>query len=118
MSNLQTFTWLCVNTHNVPGDLVKERFCQLDRTAVANAEGERQSSPYNLLMTDSWMLLVPRSQEFSHGISVNALGYVGSLFVKDQTGLDTIRRIGPMNLLREVSVRSNEDSTPQSYLTR
>jgi ATP adenylyltransferase len=50
------------------------------------------------------MLLVARSQEFSHGISVNALGYLGSLFVKDRNGLETLRRIGPMRLLQEVSV--------------
>jgi len=59
-------------------------------------------------------LLVPRSQEFSQGISVNALGYVGSLFVKDQTGLDTIRRTDPMNLLREVSLNTSKNTVPQS----
>jgi len=55
-------------------------------------------------MTQDWMLLVARSQEFAHEISINALGYVGSLFVKNQNGLETIRRIGPLNLLHEVSV--------------
>ena len=52
-------------------------------------------------------------REFSQGISVNALGYVGSLFVKDRAGLEAIRRIGPMNLLREVSIGSVEDPTTQ-----
>ncbi len=60
------------------------------------------------------MLLVPRSREFSQGISVNALGYVGSLFVKDKTGLDTIRRTGPMDLLREVSLNTSKNTVPQS----
>lgn len=60
-------------------------------------------------MTDSWMQLVPRSQEFSQGISVNALGYVGSLFVKNQAGLETIRRTGPLILLQQVSVNAKED---------
>ncbi|MEN8178048.1 MAG: phosphorylase [Pseudomonadota bacterium] len=88
--------------------LYREMLKQVGIQALANDEGERQSAPYNLLMTDSWMLLAPRSQEFSQGISVNALGYVGSLFVKDQTGLETIRRFGPMNLLREVSLSTSE----------
>ena len=36
------------------------------------------------------------------------------LFVKDRAGLEAIRRIGPMNLLREVSIGSVEDPTTQS----
>jgi sulfate adenylyltransferase (ADP) / ATP adenylyltransferase len=68
-------------------------------------EGEaRQSAPYNLLMTQDWMLLVPRSSEFCEGISVNGLGYLGSLFVTDQAALDRLRRIGPLQLLRSVSM--------------
>ena len=78
---------------------------------LPDADGELQSAPYNLLMTDHWMMLIPRSQEFSQGISVNALGFVGSLFVKDRDGLETIRRIGPLNLLREVSLSADEALT-------
>ncbi|MEJ2589815.1 MAG: phosphorylase [Candidatus Thiodiazotropha sp.] len=73
-------------------------------------DGERQSAPYNFLITGTWMMLVPRSRECSAGISVNGLGYVGSLFVPDRQGLDAIRRLGPMQLLTEVSVR--DDSPP------
>jgi ATP adenylyltransferase len=67
-------------------------------------DGQRQSAPYNLLMTGDWMLLVPRSREFSHGISLNALAYLGSLFVKDQAALATVRGVGPLSLLREAAV--------------
>lgn len=76
--------------------------------ALVGPDGQRRAGPYNLLMTQEWMLLVPRSREFSHGISVNALGYVGSLFVKDQSGLETLRRIGPMRVLQAVSVSIDE----------
>jgi ATP adenylyltransferase len=44
---------------------------------------EKQSAPYNLLMTEQWMLLVPRSKEHWLDLSVNAMGYAGSLFVMD-----------------------------------
>ncbi|MCU7906002.1 MAG: phosphorylase [Candidatus Thiodiazotropha sp. (ex Epidulcina cf. delphinae)] len=71
---------------------------------VNRPDGYYQSTPYNLLMTLEWMLLVPRSQECCNGISVNALGFVGSLFVKDRNGLDTVRNLGPMNLLQAVSM--------------
>ncbi|MEW8161223.1 MAG: hypothetical protein AB2798_00840 [Candidatus Thiodiazotropha endolucinida] len=71
---------------------------------VKNTDGDYQSAPYNLLLTRDWMLLVPRSQEHYHGISINALGYVGSLFVKEPIELETVKRKGPMNLLEAVSI--------------
>lgn len=83
---------------------------------LAGTDGERQAAPYNLLMTHEWMLLVPRSREFSHGISVNALGYVGSLFVKDKHGLETLRHLGPMQLLRDVSVGTDGSSPGENLL--
>jgi ATP adenylyltransferase len=58
-----------------------------------------QSGPYNLLATRRWMLAVPRQTESVDGISMNALGFAGSLFVKDEAGLSTVRQRGPMALL-------------------
>jgi ATP adenylyltransferase len=67
-------------------------------------EPERQRGPYNLLVTRRWMLLVPRSREHFGTISVNALGFAGSLFVRDAVELDALRTAGPMNALRAVGV--------------
>ncbi len=68
-------------------------------------DGEsRQSSPYNLLLTRRWMLVVPRSAEFWEGISVNALGFAGSLFVRDMDQLETVRRRGPFAVLSGVGM--------------
>ena len=64
----------------------------------------RQSAPYNLLLTRRWMLLVPRSKEHYGPISVNALGFAGSLFVRDEEQMALVRRAGPMAVLRGVSV--------------
>ncbi len=65
--------------------------------------GVWQASPYNLLMTNHWMLLVPRTVEHFDGISVNALGFAGSLFVRDAQQMDAIRRHGPMSVLQTVT---------------
>jgi sulfate adenylyltransferase (ADP) / ATP adenylyltransferase len=62
------------------------------------------SAPYNLLVTRRWMLLVPRSVERADGISVNALGFAGSLFVRDAAQMQVVRQIGPINLLQRVGV--------------
>jgi ATP adenylyltransferase len=59
--------------------------------------------PYNLLATREWALVVPRSLEASEGISVNALGFAGSLLVKSRSALTRVREVGPLELLRRVS---------------
>jgi ATP adenylyltransferase len=64
----------------------------------------RCAEPYNLLLTRKWMLLVPRSQECFEAISINALGFAGSLFVRDTRQMKTIEHHGPMTVLRRVAV--------------
>jgi ATP adenylyltransferase len=58
--------------------------------------------PYNLLVTDRWMLVVPRSRERFEGISINALGFAGALLVRDPAQLAAVERAGPMSVLRHV----------------
>jgi ATP adenylyltransferase len=66
-------------------------------------EGEWQSGPYNLLATREWVLLIPRRREHYESISVNALGFAGSLFVKDAAQADIVRRAGPRTVLAAVT---------------
>ncbi len=61
------------------------------------------AQPYNLLATRRWMLLVPRSRERFQTISVNTLGFAGSLLVKNGQELERVREVGPMRILREVA---------------
>jgi ATP adenylyltransferase len=71
---------------------------------AVDVDGEpRQSAPYNLLVTTRWMMLVPRSVESTEGIAVNALGFAGSLFVRNDAQMQTITRLGPMNVLQRVA---------------
>ncbi len=63
-----------------------------------------QGAPYNLLVTRRWMLAVPRSQECAEAISVNALGFAGSFFVRDAAQLQALRSLGPMTALARVAV--------------
>jgi len=60
-------------------------------------------TPYNLLLTRDWMWLVPRGAEHWQGMSINALGFAGSLFVKRREALDELIAAGPMNALRAVA---------------
>jgi len=64
-------------------------------------------APYNLLVTRSWMLLVPRSKEAFASIQVNALGFAGALLVRTPQQIQTLKDHGPLNLLKKVAVPAN-----------
>jgi sulfate adenylyltransferase (ADP) / ATP adenylyltransferase len=72
-----------------------------------DAEGiKRESSPYCLLITREWMLLVPRSQEFFNYISINSLGFAGALLVRNSEQMDILKKLGPMTALKSVAFPS------------
>lgn len=65
--------------------------------------------PYNLLVTRDWLMVAPRSQEKCDGISVNALGFAGSLFVREHQQIEHLRAIGPLALLERVALSLRSD---------
>jgi ATP adenylyltransferase len=71
---------------------------------VGAAGRSQQPGPYNLLMTRQWMFLVPRSQDGAEGISINSLGFAGSLFARNPEQLHYIKSLGPLNILRAVAI--------------
>ena len=62
-----------------------------------------QMPPYNMLINEQWMLVLPRSREHFRDISVNALGFAGSIFVRHPEQINLIREIGPLQLLASVA---------------
>jgi ATP adenylyltransferase len=72
---------------------------------LLGSAGASGAAPYNLLLTHRWMLIVPRAREHFDSISVNALGFAGSLLVRDRAQLERVRAAGPMNVLRAVAGR-------------
>ncbi len=78
---------------------VLARYLELYRRA-----GLRDSQPYNLLLTHEWMLVVPRSRDRSEGISINALAFAGSFFVRDARHAHAIARARPMSVLKSVAM--------------
>ncbi|MCG8423247.1 MAG: phosphorylase [Proteobacteria bacterium] len=63
-------------------------------------------APYNLLVTREWMLVVARSRECFGPISVNALGFSGSFFVRNESELQTLAQLGPLAVLQSVAIVS------------
>jgi ATP adenylyltransferase len=87
----------------------RHAFARLPRYAAAEALAGYQAlrsalgvgvAGYNLLLTRTWMLLVPRSQAEVEGVPVNALAFAGTLLARDEAGLAVIRRLGPAGVLR------------------
>lgn len=77
---------------------------KMDMSGPAKDAPTRQSSPYCLLVTGAWMLLVPRTREFFGPVSVNSLGYAGALLVRDDSQMEMLKKHGPMEVLKAVSV--------------
>jgi ATP adenylyltransferase len=71
---------------------------------LLRAGGCSFDEPYNLLVTRSWMLVVPRRRERYESVSINALGFAGALFVPDATRLRLVRDRGPLRVLASVGV--------------
>lgn len=67
--------------------------------AMLDDLGLEPSAPYNLLVTQAWMLMVPRRRERVDGVAVNALGYAGCFFVREAADIETIRARGPLAVL-------------------
>lgn len=63
-----------------------------------------QPTPYNVILTAEHMTLVPRLKERCGPVSVNSMGFAGSLFVRSQAELDYIKEQGPMRILSEVGL--------------
>lgn len=61
------------------------------------------SRPYNLLVTWDRILMVPRCRDRFGEVSINALGFAGSFFVKSRADAEILRQAGPLRVLREVA---------------
>ncbi len=80
-----------------------EASVELTRRLRVRAEGGGAPAPYNLLITRRFALWVPRRLEQWEGIPINALGFAGSLMVRDAEGLERVRRAGPLGVLAAVA---------------
>jgi len=73
----------------------------------SESQDSRQSGPYNLVFSREWMMLVPRREEFFESISVNSLGFVGALLVRNEQQMRILQEKGCMSALKKTSVPSD-----------
>jgi ATP adenylyltransferase len=84
-------------------DLYTAMLSRVGMSTPGDALRTRQSMPYCLLITRRWMLLVPRSREHFEEISLNALAFAGSFFVRNEEQLGILKTAGPLKALAAVA---------------
>jgi ATP adenylyltransferase len=75
--------------------------------AMIAAAGWREinvQTPYNLLITRTWMLFVPRRQECFEQISLNGLAFSGALLAKNSDQLERLLNPGPLHAIQQVTI--------------
>jgi len=91
------------NQHQDAAIQLKHLYDRLRMTLDIEVKGDQIEKAYNLLLTQEWMLLVPRTRECFADISLNALAFCGSILVKDEKQAQHIIHAGLANALHEVS---------------
>jgi len=93
------------NSSKAIAQTMLQKYYALLNNVGLEVDDETQTSPgsYNFLATKEWMIIVPRSQESFENISINSLGFAGSLFVRDRHALERLQKLTPLKLLTEVA---------------
>ena len=58
--------------------------------------------PFNLLVGDGCLLVLPRSQEHFEGISMSAVCFAGTLYTRTSEQIEAVRRVGPLQAMAAV----------------
>lgn len=95
------FQWLALDWNQSPETLASS-LLQAYQSLMA-ALNCQTATPYNLLVTRNWMLLVPRKQEKFHSIGINSLGFAGALLVKNQQERQLLTHYQPLQVLAAVA---------------
>lgn len=60
--------------------------------------------PCNMVVERGWLLVVARKQEHVGDVSVNALSYAGTLYVRHSEHVEPVRKMGPLAILTQAAI--------------
>jgi ATP adenylyltransferase len=63
-------------------DIVPQQLAHTTGQLVAAARAATGATSYNVLLTASWLMVVPRAAERGKGVAVNSLGFAGTMLVR------------------------------------
>jgi len=84
-------------------DGLQARYMEMLQALGLVEPGGSHPKPYNLLMTREFLMVVPRRNECVEGMSINAMGFMGSIFVRDHAQLERLRTYGIVNALQHAA---------------
>lgn len=65
-----------------------------------------RTDSYNMIMTNQYMMIVPRNKEYIGSVGCNSMGFAGSFFLATQQEIDDVKKYGPSYLLSELGFKS------------
>ncbi|NCO76143.1 MAG: phosphorylase [Cyanobacteria bacterium] len=86
------------------GKITLDYYYQLLGKLNINIKDNKPLIHYNLLITKSWMMIIPRSKEKMDSISINSLGFAGALLVKNKEELELLLKHKPLEILAKVGL--------------
>ena len=63
-----------------------------------------EEKSYNVLITQTYLMIIPRIAESSHDFSMNTLAFAGSFFNTRPERLAKVKEVGPINMLKAVTL--------------
>ena len=91
------------NSSREAADINCKNYHRLLTDLKLSVDHDGMMAPHNMLMTRKYLWIVPRTKESYQGLAINALGFAGTLLVKDKAQLRKLESIGCMELLKAVT---------------
>lgn len=76
--------------------------------ALLKIEGEDEHIPHNVIMTREWTIVIPRRAARVNGLSANATGMMGMVWVSTMEEVEQWKREGPRRILGELGLKAEE----------
>lgn len=64
--------------------------------------------PHNLILTKRWMVMIPRREKVYEGLTANAPGMMGSVYIQSESDLEKWKQAGPANVLAGLGIPRTE----------
>lgn len=83
-----------------------EKYLELLKEAreALKLPADEEQVPHNFILTNRWMLVIPRSAKVSYGLTANSAGMMGSIYIASQDQLDSWKEVGPSNVVRGLGI--------------
>ncbi|KAI9891092.1 MAG: hypothetical protein M1814_003291 [Vezdaea aestivalis] len=77
-------------------------------------KGKTQCIPHNVVMTQDWTVVVPRRRAEVGGLSTNAVGMMGMVWVKTEDEVERWKKAGLSSILAELGMESDDSPSQKN----